>query len=60
MIQLQYIAINKNNDKLLFWAYGDYTAKKHNKLLNARHWVINHLDLSEDWTYKTTGKFRNV
>ena len=27
MIQLQYVAINKNNDKLLFWAYGDYTAK---------------------------------
>tara|TARA_Y100001938_G_C8076630_1_gene426502 strand:+ start:442 stop:621 length:180 start_codon:yes stop_codon:yes gene_type:complete len=59
MIQLQYLATNKNNDKLLFWAYGDYTAKKHNKL-NAKNWIINHLDLSEKWSYKSTGKFRNV
>ena len=59
MIKLEYVATNKYNKTIKFWAYGDYTANKYNKL-NAKHWIINHLDLSENWSYKKTGNFKHV
>jgi hypothetical protein len=37
---MEYVAINKYNTKIVFRAIDDN---------EARHWVINHLDLSEDW-----------
>ena len=57
-MKLEYIAQNDKGEKIKCYAYGDYTCNNTDRL-NARHWIINHLDISEGWFYKSTGKFQH-
>lgn len=57
-MKLEYIATNEKGEEFIFYAYGIYTATKHN-LPNARDWIIAHCDLSENWTYRPTGNFKH-
>jgi len=57
-LKLEYIATNKKGNIIKFYAYGKWTCNNTNRL-NARHWIINNLDLSEDWNYKPTGNFKH-
>ena len=58
-MKLEYIATNENGKQIKFWAYGEFTANKYN-LLDARNWIINHLDLSGNWNYKPTGNWKHA
>jgi hypothetical protein len=53
-MKLEYIATNEKGETLKFFAYGEWTCNNSNRL-DARNWIINHLDLSENWNYKPTG-----
>ena len=57
-MKLEYTATNEKGDKINFYAFGEWTCNDTDRL-NARHWIINHLDMSENWTYKKTGNFQH-
>ena len=57
-MKLEYIATNKNGETIKFYAYGEWTCNNIDRPA-ARNWIINHLDLSENWNYKPTGNFKH-
>ena len=57
-MKLEYIAINKQGETIKFYAFGDWSCNDTDRP-SARDWIINHLDLSENWNYKPTGRFKH-
>ena len=58
-MKLEYIAINKHGDKRKFYAYGKWSCEKDNNKYSPKDWIVTHLDLSENWSYKPTGNFKH-
>jgi hypothetical protein len=54
-----YTAVNKQKgEKIDFFAHSTETANRLNTL-DARNWIINHLDMSYSWDYSPNGKFKH-
>jgi hypothetical protein len=59
MLKIGYTAINKSTgEKVNFFAYTTETANRINGL-DARNWIINHLDMSYQWDYFVNGTFKH-
>lgn len=55
-----YTAINKTTGEAVeFFAHSTETANRRNTL-DARNWIVNHLDTSYEWNYKANGKIKHT
>lgn len=58
-MKIGYTATNRKTKELVdFYAHSTETSNRLNTL-DARNWIINHLDTSYEWDYYANGKIKN-
>lgn len=57
-LKIGYTAINKKTkESIEFFAHSSQTATQLGTL-DAYNWIVNHLDISYEWSYYVNGKFK--